>query len=107
MPFPDKGLVLIDLNGRIAYASTYFCDAVGVEHNAVAGMSYLDFVHPEDIDVARELINANKRPDSKPFRLRLSHKDGSTACLNVHAAPLQTATGEIYAISATVTAVAE
>jgi len=101
MPFPGKGVVLIDLNGRIAYASTYFCDIVGIEHNAIAGMSCFDFVFPEDMDVARELINARKRV---PFRFRLRRKDGSTAWVNVQGTELQTAQGEIYAISATVTA---
>jgi PAS domain S-box-containing protein len=102
MPFPDKGVILLDLNGRVAYASTHFCDAVGVEHNAIAGRSWFDFVYPEDVDVARELIK--KRPARKPFRFRLSRKDGSTAWVNVRAMPLQTSDGEIYAISATVTA---
>jgi PAS domain S-box-containing protein len=94
-------VVLIDLNGRIAYASTYFCDAVGVEHNAIAGMSRFDFVFPEDLDIARELLHANKRA---PFRFGLRREDGSTAWVNVQGAELRTAQGEIYAISATVTA---
>jgi len=49
MPFSNKGAVLVDLTGRIAFASTYFCDLVGVEHSRVAGTSFYDFVLPEDI----------------------------------------------------------
>ena len=74
MPFRCKGAVMFDLQGRIAFASTYFCDLVGVEHDRVARMSYLDFVFAEDVAQAKTIFEH------------------------------QTATGEIYAISATVTA---
>ena len=47
MPFKNTGLVMLDLNGRIAYASTYFCDMIGVAYDKIAGMSCFDSrVHP-------------------------------------------------------------
>jgi PAS domain S-box-containing protein len=55
MPFKNTGALLLMLDGRIAFASTYFCDLVGVEHDKVAGKSYFDFVFPEDKDAARTL----------------------------------------------------
>jgi hypothetical protein len=38
MPFRDKGAVIIDLTGRIAFASVYFCDLVGIEHDKIKGV---------------------------------------------------------------------
>ena len=103
MPFPNKGVVLLDLNGRIAYASTYFCDLVGIEHGAIAGISCFDFVFPEDMGAARELLEANKRPNALPFQFRLRRKDGSPVWVKVQGTVLQTADAQIYAISASVT----
>jgi len=70
MPFPNTGVLMLDLNGRIAFASTYFCDLVGLEHDKVPGMSCFDFVFPEDLDEARKLFEANKLPSNAvPFRV--------------------------------------
>ena len=35
MPFRDKGAVMLDLDGRIVFASTYVCDLVGVEYDKI------------------------------------------------------------------------
>ena len=104
MPFRGKGAVMLDLSGRIAFASTYFCDLVGVEHDKVARMSYLDFVFSEDMHEAMKIFEHNNPPLPAPFRLRLRHLDGSPVWVEVQRAPLQTARGEVYAISATITA---
>jgi PAS domain S-box-containing protein len=104
VPFRGKGAVMLDLNGRIAFASTYFCDLVGVEHDKVARMSYLDFVFPEDMHVAKKIFEHNHSPRPAPSRLRLRRTDGSPVWADVQRIPLQTARGEVYAISATITA---
>lgn len=95
---------MLDLGGRIAFASTYFCELVGVPHQKVAGMSYLDFIFPEDITEASKLFEENKRLHTAPFRVRLRRSDGFPVWVDIQGAPLQTAGGEFYAISATVTA---
>src|SRR5215468_10252850 len=95
---------MLDLQGRIAFASTYFCDLVGVEHDKVARMSYLDFVFAEDLPQAKTILEHHGTIRAKPFRLRLRHSDGFPVWVDIQGAVLQTATGEIYAISATVTA---
>lgn len=103
MPFRNKGAVMLDLSGRIAFASTYFCELVGVEHHTVTGMSYLDFIFPEDTTEASKLFEANKSIHTLPFRLRLRRSDGLPVWVDIQGAALQTAGGEFYAISATVT----
>lgn len=104
MPFPGKGAVMFDLQGRIAFASTYFCDLVGVEHDKVSRMSYVDFVFAEDIPQAQTIFEYDTKARPKPFRLRLRRSDGFPVWVDIQGAALQTATGETYAISATVTA---
>ena len=106
MPFRGKGAVMLDLDGRIAFASTYFCDLVGIPHDKVAGMSYLDFVFPEDIDRVTRFFGENKRPPTPPLRLRLRRVDASPVWVDIQGVALQTAGGELYGISATITAAA-
>jgi PAS domain S-box-containing protein len=102
MPFKNKGALLLDLAGRIAFASTYFCDLVGIEHDEVDGKSWFDFVFPQDIDSARDLFNKGKLPYGD--RIRLRRLDGTAVWTDIHAAPMRERGGRIYAITATVTA---
>jgi PAS domain S-box-containing protein len=67
---------MVGLDGRIAWASTYFCDLVGVEHDKIAGMSCFDFVFPEDMEAAKARFEENRRPNAAPFRFRLRRVDG-------------------------------
>jgi len=104
VPFRAKGAVMFDLQGRIAFASTAFCDLVGVEHDRVARMSYLDFVFAEDIPEAKTIFELPTAARPRPFRFRLRRSDGVPVWVDIQGAALQTAAGEVYAISATVTA---
>ena len=103
MPFAGKGVVLVDLNGCIRYGSTYFCDLVGVQHSELGGMSCFDFVFPEDLGAAKELLEENKLPNPAPFLFRLRRTDGAGVWVDIQGAPLKTADGQLYAVSATVT----
>jgi len=103
MPFDRKGAVLVDLDGLIAFASTYFCDLVGVEHDEFAGMSCFDFVFPEDMEAAKKLFDENKLPNAAPFSFRLRRTDGTEVWADIQGKAMHTASGEVYAISATVT----
>jgi PAS domain S-box-containing protein len=105
VPFHGKGAVMLDLSGRIAFASTYFCDLVGVEHDKVARMSYLDFVFADDMHEAKKILEHDKSPRRAPFRLRLRRSDGAPVSVDVQCIALETARGEVYAISVTITAV--
>jgi len=102
MPSKKTGTLLLDLDGEIAFASTYFCELIGVEHDKVAGMSCFDFVFPEDMDVARELFEATKISHASPLRFR--HLDGTEVWTNIQVVPLKAGeTGRIYAVTATIT----
>ena len=103
MLFKNKGVVVLDLNGRIAFASTYFCDLVGVEHDKIQARSCFDFVFPEDMNDAIERFETDKLPHAKPFRFRLRRSDGTAVLTDIQGNAMQTAQGEVYGISATVT----
>jgi len=105
MPFKNTGTLLLKLDGEIAFASTYFCDLIGVKHDRVAGMSCFDFVFPEDMDAAPDLFAWMKFPLADPLRFRLRRLDGTEVWTNIQSVPLKTGeTGRIYAITATITA---
>jgi PAS domain S-box-containing protein len=103
VPFSDKGVLIIDLNGQIAFANTYFCDFVGVEHSNIKGMSCFDFVFPNDLEAAKKLFEINKGPNAKPFRFMLKRGDGTPIWADIQGVAMRTASGEVYAVSATVT----
>src|SRR5215468_8616560 len=105
MPFRDKGAVMLDLQGRIVFASTYVSDLLGVELDKITGMSCFDFVFPEDMKAAKQAFDVNKIPNAKPFRFRLRRADSTPIWTDVQGATMQTAKGEAYAISATIVAV--
>ena len=104
MPFANKAALILDLNGRIVFASTYFCDLVGLEHNKIAGRSYFDFVFPEEVQEAKNRFEPCKFVIPLPFRFRLRTSMGAPVWTAIQCSPMQTASGEVYAISATITA---
>ena len=103
MPFPGKGTLLIDLEGRIAFASSFFCDLVGVQIKESTGRSFFDFVFSEDVKEARTRFEACKGRQALSFLLRLNKSDGSVVWAEIQCGTLQPVHGEVYAVTATVT----
>jgi PAS domain S-box-containing protein len=104
MPFKNTVALLLRFDGRIAFGSTYFCDLVGIKYEKITGMSYFDFVFPEDMDAARKLFDTNWLLCANPFRFRLRRADGTEIWIDIQSASLRTANGDVYAITATITA---
>jgi len=104
MPFANKGALIVDLNGRIVFAGTHFCDLVGVEHDKIAGMSYFDFVFPQQVEEAKKHLEACKASTLLPFLFKLRTIKGKPVWTAIQCAPMRTTTGETYAVSATITA---
>ena len=106
MPFPSNGMVLIRKDGRILFANTYFCDLVGIHYSRAAGMSYFDFVFPEDLDAAKQLFKIDQHLKADPFTFRLKRIDGAlvSVWVDIQFSPMKWESGRVYAISATVSA---
>ena len=90
-------------DGRILFATTYFCDLVGVNLEKVAEMSCFDFVFPGDMEAARELFMATKSQNQEPIRFRLRRLDGTEVWTDIQSTPMKAETGTVCAITATVT----
>src|SRR5215471_2992361 len=101
-----QGSVVVDLKGRIAFASSFFCELVHVKAKRLAGTSFFDFVFPEDVESVRMRFEAGKSPEALPFVLKLRRADGNQVWTAIHGQPLQTPSGEVFGISATIASVA-
>src|SRR5215470_13589806 len=104
MRFRNRAALMLDLDGRIAFASTYFSELIGAEHLEMVGKSCFDFVFHDDMETARKLFHVNSVRYAAPVRLRLRQNDGSEVWTDVVVAPMQTASGEVYGMTATITA---
>jgi PAS domain S-box-containing protein len=104
VPFSSKGAVVVSVGGRIAFASTYFCDLVGVEHDKIVGMSWFDFVYPEDMPRARRRFELGKRPNAEPFRCQLRRTNGKPVWVEIQRSPMRVPHGDAYAVCSTVVA---
>lgn len=112
MPFYGKGALVLDLKGKIEFAGSFFCDLVGIEVNQAPGMSFFDFVYPGYLHGAHAhfAVTAgiiarhcrSKRSQAAPFLVRLRKRDGTPVWTEIQAAPMQTPSGEVYAMTATV-----
>ena len=97
-----QGSVVVDLKGRIAFASSFFCELVHVKAKRLAGTSFFDFVFPEDVESVRMRFEAGKSPEALPFVPKLRRADGNQVWAAIHGQPLQTPSGEVFGISATI-----
>jgi len=102
MPFPGKGIVMVDLTSRITYANSLVCDLLETTPSEIIGKSCFDLVFPDDVGRAKELFQANLEPDALPFRIKLRRTDGNPVLMDVQGAPLRVANGPVYGIIATV-----
>jgi PAS domain S-box-containing protein len=96
---------MLDLQGRIGFASSALCELLGTTPEDIAGVSCFDFVFPENVEQAKALFESNKVPHAEPFRFKLRRRDGSAVWADVQADALRPANGQVYGIVATVTPV--
>jgi len=102
MPSNNRGSLVLKTDGRILFAGTKFCDLVGVKYEKIAGMSFYDFVFPQDVDGARNLFD-----HKDPVRLRIRRLDGTEVWTRIAPAPMEMADGTIIAIKAKFTAASD
>ena len=71
------GLYEADLEGRVTFASERFCAMAGLAHDQIIGTSWLELVHPDDIDLVRDTWQRSVE-EGTAFELehRLRHPDG-------------------------------
>src|SRR5262245_26882922 len=97
----SRSTAFIRMDGQILFASTHFCELVGIHYSKVAGMSYFDFVFPEDSDAARQLFQT-KHLNAEPFTFRLKRWDGTPVWVDIKPTAMQGPEENAYAISAAI-----
>lgn len=100
MPF-SIGTVVVNVEHRVAFASTYFCVLLGMRPNEIVGVSFFDFVFPEDIDKAREMFEP---PGADTLRLRLRRLDGQAVWVGIKGSPILGPSGETHGITLAIAA---
>jgi len=74
------GIAFRTPTGQTIMANQTYCDILGYTKEEMAGLSFLDITHPEDIaismDYGQQLINGAQ--DQVTFEKRYLHKNGST-----------------------------
>ena len=79
--------VVLDANRVFVAANQAWQTTLGWEPEEVIGLSYTDFIHPEDLEESERVRDAAARGDIKPFENRFRHKDGSYRWFSWVAAP--------------------
>ena len=97
-------LFFFRLNGRIIFGGTYFCELVNIHYSKIAGLSFFDFVFPDDLAEAKQFLQHHRFPKADSFRLRLKRADGTPVWVDIQFAAMKWPDGEVYALSAEVTA---
>ena len=87
----------MDLAGRMTYNNQAIQNILGYAPEELAGKDTLSFIHPEDLDAARELIAhcTAERTGWSGCVMRWRHRDGSYRHLESNAAPVFGADGEL------------
>ena len=72
-------ITIIDRSGRIGYQSAAVTRVFGLDPLALAGTALDDWLHPDDVQRVRAILDAVTRGDqeSPSFECRLRHQDGS------------------------------
>ena len=102
MPAPKNSLV-IDPEGKVLFASTFFCDLVHIDFKKSGGKSFFDFIFPEDTEMVTARLEDSKRPHASPFLLKLKRSDGAPVWTEFQALPIGATPGGVCAMTATVT----
>ena len=98
-----KNSLLIDREWKVIFASSFFCDLVHIDFKKAGGKSLFEFVFPEDAEMVMAQLEASKRPHASPFLLKLKRSDGAPVWTEFQGLPIERASGEAYAMTATVT----
>src|SRR5215471_7952745 len=100
-----KNSLVIDSEGKVLFASTFFCDLVHIDFKKSGGKSFFDFIFPEDVEMVTAQLEDSKRPDSSPFLLKLKRSDGAPVWTEFQGLPIESASGAVCVMTATVTPV--
>jgi PAS domain S-box-containing protein len=93
------GMVMLDLDGRIQYANTAYCEMSGYPPAKLLNRSFVSLEHPEEVaDVIAQLSRLLRGEQESLVREgRHLRKDGSTLWVHISASLLRDAKGDPHA----------
>src|SRR5262245_34095187 len=100
---PYKNSLVIDREGKVVFASSFFCDLVHIDFKKAGGKSFFEFIFPEDAEMVMAQLEGSKRPHASPFLLKLKRSDGAPVWTEFQGLPIKSTAGVVYAMTATVT----
>jgi PAS domain S-box-containing protein len=101
MVLKNPGVLMMDREGRIAFANNFVCDLLGTTPEELTGTSCFEHVFCEDFAKAKLLLG-DERPRPGAFQLRLNHKDGTVIPVAIRRSLLQTPGGHVYGFVASI-----
>ncbi|HLP90964.1 MAG TPA: PAS domain S-box protein [Nostocaceae cyanobacterium] len=102
------GLFRANSKGYFLYVNERWCELTGTTAEAMMGMGWLSFLHPEDLSrVSRDWYQAVQHHQIFRAEYRFQRPDGKISWVLGQAVPERTETGEIIAYVGTVTDISE
>jgi two-component system, cell cycle sensor histidine kinase and response regulator CckA len=89
-------IAVVDPDGRRLYNSPAYARILGFTDEELAGSSFYDHVHPDDVSTAQQAINrATASNPNGTVQYRMRHKDGSWHVIESGASAILTQQGKI------------
>lgn len=94
------GMVMLDLEGRIRYANTAYCDMFGYAAEEILHCSFVSLTHPDDREATSAALAALQRGEEESLRveIRSLSKGGAVLWVHVRASLLRGQAGAAHAI---------
>ncbi len=96
MEHSPVGMAIVSLTGEIVTANVALCDMLGYEPEALTGMTFHDFTHPDDLARDLRLVERSLAGEIGSYRVtkRYICADGSTLIADISVALLRDPDGE-------------
>jgi PAS domain S-box-containing protein len=91
---PRDGLLILDTNARLLYASKRMAEILGIPRAKMHGRQFFEYVLPDDVPVLQLLDHENDERTNR-FRFRVRRGDGSVIWVDMDTSPLFDVSGRI------------
>ncbi|MBE9176886.1 PAS domain S-box protein, partial [Synechocystis salina LEGE 06155] len=90
-----EGIWIIDMEGKTTFVNQTMADNLGYSCEEIDGKSFLDFMRPEDAQLAREKLNSRLQGRKEVHDFCFLHKNGSEVWFLIATDPMRDEHGNI------------
>ncbi|MBD2655187.1 PAS domain S-box protein [Synechocystis sp. FACHB-383] len=90
-----EGIWIIDMAGKTTFINQTMVDAIGYTTEEIQGKSFLDFMHPDDAQLALEKLQTRLDGNQEVHDFRFLHRDGSEVWFLIAADPFRDHQGNV------------